>query len=478
MNYATRTLGGFTMLFTLILGTIFLTVLSATTFRVIIEHSGEVSKTERAQAFAIAEAGLEYYKWHLAKHPGDTTNGTGNPGPFTLPFVDPEEGEVGEYTLTLAPILNCGTTTAIDITSVGRVHANPSASVSLTGRYARPSIAEYAYIINDSVWAGADRVITGRYHTNGGVRMDGTANSSVTSARSTWSCTSSFGCSPASTTPGVWGAGPNKQLWEYPVPSFDFAGISQDFPTLKTLAQSDGLYFASRGGYSNTDRGWRLQFNADQTVTVWPVRRTSDITATHIDNTSVEVLDPFVITAEDAPTTYAIPSDCGIVYVEDRAWISGTVDGKVTVVVADTVQPSYNPDAIIRNDIVYEAYDGTDGLTLLSEGHVYIAPDSEDYLDISAIIVAQNGYFGRNLYKCNYASYHHKTQLTVRGTIVSNKREGSKWSYSDNSPYCPNAWSGYNTRVNAYDRRLAVDPPPFTPFISPEYRYIEWRENR
>ncbi len=102
--------------------------------------------------------------------------------------------------------------------------------------------------------------------------MDGTANAPVTSSLSSWSCTSSFGCSPTVTEPGVFGAGPNSNLWSYPTPQVDFASIAANFSTLKSTAQSSGLYLprvsSGSAGTSNGGRGYHLLFNSNGTVTV------------------------------------------------------------------------------------------------------------------------------------------------------------------------------------------------------------------
>lgn len=66
--------------------------------------------------------------------------------------------------------------------------------------------------------------------------------------------------------------------------------------------------------------------------------------------------------------------------------------------------------------------------------------------------------------------YYKRNSLTVNGTIVSNGREGTKWT--SGGVYT----SGFNTRFNSYDRDLVADPPPLTPEVSDTYEFIEWRE--
>ncbi|MFM2374374.1 MAG: hypothetical protein RLZZ234_369, partial [Candidatus Parcubacteria bacterium] len=63
-----------------------------------------------------------------------------------------------------------------------------------------------------------------------------------------------------------------------------------------------------------------------------------------------------------------------------------------------------------------------------------------------------------------------RSSLTVHGTIVSNGREGTKWTSGGV------AISGFQTRYNSYDRELVSNPPPMTPHTSDTYKFIEWRE--
>jgi hypothetical protein len=130
---------------------------------------------------------------------------------------------------------------------------------------------------------------------------------------------------------------------------------------------------------------------------------------------------------------------------------------------------------MVKNDITYASYDGSDGLTAIAEGYVYITPDAESDLRMDGIYIAQTGYVGMNLYSCQYPSYTHKDLLTMYGSTISAKRTGTKWSYSGLG--CgSNQWSGFNNRVNDYDRNLLTNPPPFTPYTSSDWRFVEWRE--
>jgi hypothetical protein len=326
--------------------------------------------------------------------------------------------------------------------------------------------------VNDSVWAGSDRVISGPYHSNGGVRMDGTSNSSVTSSVSSWDCTSQYGCTPEqATAPGVLGNGTDQNLWDYPTPQVDFGAISADFSSLKATAQASGKYW-STGSPSSEWSGQHLIFNADGTVTVKNVTRvTSPAVTTFVDGTTATTTDNSIINAETTTGTYSLPSDCGLIFVENRAWIEGTVKGKVTVVVADVTSASGSADVIFPNSITYSAYDGTSGLTVVAQDDVLIGPNSPGTMTLNGVFIAQSGAFGRNYYG-NNASYEPKSALTILGTTVSNKRTGTKWCLNQSC----SSYGGYASRTDSYDRRIASDPPPFTPVVSSDYELMDWHE--
>ena len=465
---------GYLMLLGIVFGAIFVMVLGGLSSFVLSQNSAQTRATGDTKAFAMAEAGLEYYHWFLAHNPGDTTHGTGVPGPYVIPYLDPEGSAVGEIELDVVGNTSCGQTTSIDIRSTGIPNDGSGAEKTVVGRYAQPTVATFSYILNDTVWAGADRVISGPYHSNGGIRMDGTANAPVTSSLTNWLCTSSFGCSPNQTKDGVWGAGPNQELWSFPVPQVDFSGISADFSSLKTLAQAEGIYLPRYStGNSNGSaywRGYHLIFNANDTVTVRRVSATYQMSVNPI-NSADDDWDRARIQNETAYNTYAIPADCGLIFVEDNVWVEGTISDKVTLVAANVTTTGVAPNAYLKNNITYAETDGSDGLALIAEHNVLITPDSPSNMTLNGIFIAQGGAFGRNLYTCPSA-YEPKGTLTIHGTTVSNKRTGTKWMngcgwYGD---------AGYQTRIDAYDRNLASDPPPFTPIVSSDYTFVDWRE--
>lgn len=460
------------MLTATVFGSVFVSILGALLSYTLTQNHAQSTSTAQSRGLAIAEAGLEYYRWHLAHFATDLQNGTGAAGPYSIPYADPEGGNTGTIELSITGNQSCGQLTSIDITSKGTPVEDASGARTISARYARPTVARYSYILNDSVWAGEDRQILGPYHSNGGIRMDGDSNSPVTSSVSTWLCTSSFGCSPNSYKAGVWGSGSNQQLWSYPKPQVDFAAISANFTSLKTTAQSYGKFFATNGSATATGPGYHLIFNADGTLTVKKVSSVyTNLTSIPVyDSAGGEDYDYTRIKNESLLGTYTLPSDCGLIFVEDNIWVEGTITSKITLVAANVTVSGVVPDVVLLNNITYQTYDGTDGLTLIAEGNVLISPESPTNMTLNGIFIAQTGAFGRNLYDCP-GSYEPKGTLTILGTTVSNKRTGTKWVNG-----CGSNDAGYQTRIDSYDRRIATDPPPFTPFTSTDYVFVDWRE--
>jgi hypothetical protein len=466
------------MLLALVFGAIFLTVIGALSSYVLTQNRIQSSAAAKARGLTIAEAGLEYYKWFLAHNPGNLTNGTGQAGPYAMNYNDPEGGKTGTISLAVSGNTSCGQVTSIDIRSTGTPIEDAGGARTIFARYARPTVAQYSYIVNDSVWAGDDRSILGPYHSNGGVRMDGDSNSPVTSSLSSWTCTSSYGCSFNQTKPGVFGAGSNSELWSYPTPQVDFSAISANFSSLKTTAVASGKYFTDGTNGTSFTKGVHLIFNADGTLTVKRVTGVTALNDTPINSGTDRNYDYSVIASEALIGTYTLPASCGLVFVEDNAWVEGTITKKVTVVVADT-SVGGRADAVLPNNITYGAYDGTAGLTLIAEHDVLIGASSPSDMTLNGVFIAQSGAFGRNLIwnssgsACN-STYEPRGTLTILGSTVSNLRTGTRWTNVSGCGADDSA--GYQTRTDAYDRRLATDPPPFTPYVSTDYKFVDWRE--
>lgn len=468
--------GSITLLVVIFAG-IMVMIFGGTVGFIFTQHRLQNKKADLSSALQISEAGLDYYKWFLSHYPDDLQDGTGAPGPYEHEYSDPEGAPIGKFSLAISGNSVCDSVSSIDIASTGWTYSSPDLKRTIKARYSRPSVAEYAYIIDDNVWAGGDRVIKGKYHSNGGIRMDGENDSLVTSAKETWNCTPSFGCaSPYEVKPGVFGAGSGSELWKFPSELIDFTGLTLDFAKMKYAAQnSGGIYFPppSEIGYPN-GRGYHVIFKSDGTFDVYVVTRLGRVYSYSSEegwHWSYEV-----ISRENFYNNYTIPSGCGLIFVEDDLWVEGEVKGKVTVASADLINPNVDTNVWLNGNITYTTTDGSDGLLVLGENNVRIPLYSPDQMSLRGIFMAQKGHFGRNLYTCWYSPNDKRTSLKINGSIVSKGRVGTKWSYWYWG--CGYNWSGYDQRENSYDRKLMSAPPPMTPFTSDEYKFIDWNEKQ
>jgi hypothetical protein len=472
------TRGYFTVL-VLVFSSVFFFLLSALAGYIFVEKKLEIAKENQQKAFQIAESGLEYYRWHLAHWPDDVQDGTNQPGPYVHTVTDPETGVVGTYSLDITAGSYCGKTNTVEITSTAWTSADPTYKRALTARYTKPTVAGYSTITNSNVWVGSDRVISGPFHSNGGIRMDGTHNADVTSGVATWSCTSSFGCLPTANKNGVFGTGGPQNLWRFPVPTVDFNGITVDLANMKGYATTSGIYVAPSGGY-----GWRVTFKDNGTMELRKVVGAPLQWGYSIENGWQQ--ERIVMSNVQNETSSVILPSCPVIFVEDNVWLDGVVSGKVVIAAADVTSASVDRSIIISNNITYASTTGS-GLTAIAEKDVLIGLEVPDTLTINGIFIAQKGKFGRNHYcesECDSShsgneglpgsldEYVKRSTLTTNGTVVSNGRVGTKWTSGGTFI------SGFANRFDTYDRSLAQAPPPFTPAISDDYEFVLWSDQR
>lgn len=465
---------GALLVLVLVFGSVLFVILTGTLMYILSQKKASDNEVLKQQAREIAEAGLNYYKWYLAHFPNDVTHGTGVPGSFSMPYNDPEFGQIGTYTLSVASSTYCGVVDSITITSTGATLINPNVKKTIVAQYTRPTVAEYSYIINSNVWAGSDRTIIGPYHSNGGVRMDGTNNSVVTSGQTNWTCTASFGCSPSSVKNGVFTTtgNANTSLFTYPSPPINFTGLTVDLTQMKTRAQNNGGIYIGPSGYY----GYRIVFKTNKTIDVYRVSDTYSYQGYNTDDGTQNERN--IIRTQSFYTTYTLNKNCPLVFVEDKVWLEGDVPTKVSLAAADTDTPGIDPSIIINNNINYSS--STSGLLAVAEDDVLLGVVVPDIMNVNGIFIAQNGRYGRNSYDYNdlpnpsgptdYRPYYKRSTLNMTGTIVSNGRVGEKWT--SNGVYV----SGFNVRNNSYDRDLVKSPPPLAPRTSDDYQFVDWRE--
>ncbi len=456
----------------LIFGAVFLTILGSVIGYIVTQNQLVNQRVQLQKASDIAEAGLNYYKWFLAHNPDDVTDGTGVSGPYVHTFYDPEGDAIGEFSLDVSDSIYCGSTASIDVSSTGHTFQDPDVKQTITARYSRPTVAEYSFIINSPVWAGADREIIGPYHSNQGIRMDGTNRSIVTSGQENWLCTSSFGCSPNSIKGGVFTSttNANPALFSFPSAPISFEGITVDLKDMKDQAlAAGGIFIPKSSAY-----GYQIILNANNSITVKKVTGVVSYQGYSLEDGWKQ--EENVISASTLVGNYNISESCPLIFVEDKVWLEGVVGKKITLAAADINNASPKINIILNDNITYVSATSS-GLLAIAENNVLIGLKVPNDMYLNGIFIAQNGLLGRNHYEQSKLSnalktYVTRNSVTMNGTTVSAGRVGTQWTSGGNIV------SGFKNRYNSYDRNLVYNPPPMIPKTSDVYTISDWSNGR
>ncbi len=433
----------------------------------------------REQAAEIAEAGIEYYRWHLAHASVDYQDGTGGPGPYAHPYKNAAGDVIGQFILDIVPPKTGST--VVTITSTGKVSADPNLAEKIQVQLAIPSLAKYAVASNSDVRFGAGTEVFGPIHSNGGIHFDGLAHNVVTSTQSQYTDPDtgrlSFGVhtdvTPSDPTPPS--AVPDRtDVFEagrqFPLPAIDFAGFTTDLSQIKAGAQASGQYFAN-SGY----QGYHITLKNDDTFDVYKVKSLYPAPSGCTNIQSQSGWGTWSIgtggTAVSFVGTYPIPAN-GLIFVEDNVWVDGTINtARVTIASGRFPDNASTRTSItVNDDLKYTNYDGQDVIALIAQQDINVGLVSADTLRIDAALIAQNGRVGRFYYRApgsssNCSPYHDRNTLTLYGMLASNQRYG--FAYTDGT--------GYATRNITYDANLLYGPPPSFPLTSSQYSTISWK---
>lgn len=456
---------GFLMVVVLVFGSIFTVIMTGFIGYIVSQNQVVNFRHEQMRASAIAESGLNYYRWFLAHYPGDLTNGTGLPGPYTMPYRDPEGADIGQFSLTVASSTYCGEVSSVDITSVGNTYVDPTAQATVQARYTRPSVASYYSITNAPVYFASAGTVTGPIHSNQGIRMEKAHNSTVSSGVPTWTCDSTFGCTPTRTVAGVYSTGAlsNPALFNYPAAPIDFAGITIDLAEMQDKADNAGGIYLPHSGRE----GYHLIFKTGNIVEVRRVMGKENEPNGYAWGHQMNILKNTTLIGN-----YAINPACPVIFVEDQVWVDGVINSKVSLAVADIDTAGEDPSIIINGDLTYGSADS--GLLMVAEKDVLIGLVVPNNLEINGIFVAQTGKFGRNEYNTSmpnaWEEYIIRSSLTINGSIISFNRSG--YNYSSGGILR----SGFTSVTSSYDVNQVYNPPPYTPYTSDVYQFIQWRQ--
>lgn len=454
-------------------------------FAVILESSRTL--IAREQAFHIAEAGVEYYRWHLAHSPEDFMDGTGSDpdgeganGPYLHDFEDKDGNVIGQFSISITePPIG---TTLVTVESTGIISAMPELSRTIRVQLAKPSFAKYSFLANDNMRFGEGTEVFGPIHSNQGIRFDGLAHNLITSALSDYDDPDHTGANEFSvhthiypTDPVPPSAAPDRfDVFEsgrdFSVPAIDFSGLTNNLADLKTKGQEpDGYYFAESG-----KQGYRIVLKTNDTFDLYKVtslEKTPDKSCKNIADQ--DGWGTWSVKVDSFLDNYNFPEN-GVVFLEDNVWVEGQIDtARITIAAGRFPDiPSNHRSITVNNDLLYTNYDGQDVISLIAQGNFNVGLFSQDNLQIDAALVAQNGRIGRYYYPAPYGSksgcspYDSRDTINLYGMIATNLRYGFAYT----------GGTGYTNRNITYDANLLFGPPPEFPLTSDQYEPISWEE--
>jgi hypothetical protein len=396
------------------------------------------------QALNIAEAGINYYLWHLSHNSTDYQDGTGAPatppyGPYVHSYTDTTGKVIGSFTLYITPPNPGSTVTTVK--SIGQV-SGINGTRTVQAQLGIPSFASYGLLTGTEVWFGPTESTNGPVQSNVGVHMDGTNNGPVTASNATYTPAAEFG-GDGKVHNGVWGNGGPTSQWQFPVPTVDFSQVTANLQTLMTQAQANGVYLGASGTL-----GYYLHLKSNGTVDIYTVRNETagGLTTTFVRN-------------------QAAPAN-GIFYVSDNVWVDGTgYSGRMTIASGKLPDnPSTNTSITVINNLTYAAKDGSSSLGLIAQNNVAVAPYAPSNLEIDAALLAQKGH----VWFADGGPV--KTNLTFYGSIDSYNYWTWSWVNGGGTVV-----SGYQSDSTTFDSNLTFSPPPSYPTTG-SFSVLNWRE--
>lgn len=477
------------------------------------------NNVQSQKAFNIAEAGINYYLWHLSHNANDYKDGQTTPttpdpelgyGPYEHNYIDDNAINQGTFTLWIKPHGNGST--LVDVRAIGKVK-NTNITRTIQTQIGAASFANYAVVSDSALWFGNTEATDGPVHSNMGIRMDGSSNDIISSVNSTYTPSDSVG-GDGSSHPGVWCstsvttpvdcATRNKSDWIYPTTSVDFNQVSGSLCNLKKIGlaanastaslatQSNACsqtpttrtssYLPQRSSSANASRGYLIQLNPDGTYDLYTVNNENDTQTTY----------GAALNTAAVATGITIPAS-GVVFAEDNVWVrtNPTYHGRVTIA-AGRLATSNGANITVADDLVYSTKNGADAIGLVAENSVFIAPyaapASGDFtLEVNAAMLAQSGdVLARSNYNfsnttCARGWTGANQRLNFYGSVAT--RQTWTWSWQRSDTCGDTAYdsasgyyiSGFKNNTTQYDYNLLYAPPPSYP-ITGGYKILVWRE--
>ncbi|GIW66370.1 MAG: hypothetical protein KatS3mg095_0268 [Candidatus Parcubacteria bacterium] len=480
------------LIYILIYNAIAIIILSGLLTWIYVYYSTVNKEIERKKTIAIAEAGIEYYRWRLNHFPQDYTDGTGQPGPYIHNFEDRLGNIIGQFILEINPPL-IGST-IVKIISKGKLNYSNIEKI-IESKLGIPSLVKFSVLSDDNIRFGEGTVVYGQIHSNKGIRFDGIAYNLITSALETYDDPDHTGPYewavhthrnyPDPLPPNSWNNRPDvfKAGRQVGVPTIDFIGISANLAEIKDVAISSGFYKEFSG---NNNFGYEIILKDNGTFDLYVVNSVKNFRSF---SNNCCAYDPYEFGNNSCYTTssrylhntwsisnktflgnYQIP-ESGVIFIEDNLWLSGKINNKRLIIASAKFPDNSNERTriIINNNLSYTNYDGKDSIGLISQKSITIGLESQNDLRIDAALIAQNGRVGRFHYS-NCGQHSIRNNLTIFGSIASRIRYGFAWVSGNNIV------SGYSIRNLIYDGNLLYSPPPRFPLASEFYEVLNWQE--
>jgi len=413
---------------------------------------------KRITSMSIAEAGVNYYLWHLAHSNTDycdggtcpTVGADGSFGPFTHDYKDGSGNTLGNFELYITPP---GTDSSVTtVKAIGKVFGTNTTRTVIT-TIGMPSFTKYTLLVNNSeLWIGNGEKIEGSVFVNhNGVKNDGEVTKDISSTEEDYT-SGMFGGSH----PGIWGAGVVGGTKYLPVPAIDFTQLNVDILSIRNKAKDygEGDYYPSSG---SGNVGYHVILKADS----YEIK-----TVKKYNNTGLN------ITEESAGTSYSYPSitspSAGVIFFEDNVWVEGTVNNQQVTIIAAVPGASggNRKRIIIPGNIKYSNFDGKDKIGLITQTDILLTKNAPTDLEIDAAMIAKDGQIKIRDYD------QKKNSIKVYGSMAHNT--GLIWTYCYNAPTCTN-YSGYKTTQTIIDEHNVLNPPPKFP-LTGTYAILSWRE--
>lgn len=496
-------------------------ILSSAVVVVIANNTSIIGGTIRSQsAFNTAEAGLNYYLWHLAHNGTDYRDGKTTPvspdpllgyGPYVHDYVDSNAVKLGTFTLWIKP--KGSGSTIVTVRSIGTT--NDGKKRTLEAQIGAMSFASYGLVADVEFWFGDNEEANGPVFSNQGIHMDGSSSDTVESANATYVPQPQYGGN-GTTKNGVWCSAAvvspvncttrDKSNWLYPRPTIDFNQVTTALCSIKKVAfASDGATSAlanqanacsltpttrtpayvprySTTSFSNRT-GYLVELNADNTYNLYRVSSEDDTKTSYTA----------ALTRTSVQNNIAIPSQ-GVIFVEDNVWVrtTSTYAGRVTISSGRLGTNSYTPDINIVDDILYTSKTGSDAIGLIAENDVLLAPyappSSGNFtFEVDAAVLAQSGSvtypdkYKISTSRCTRGWTNANQKLLFYGSVAT--RQYWTWNYTRGSSCGDSVYdsssgnyvSGIKNTTTTYDRNLRYAPPPSYPVTS-GYDFLNWRE--